>query len=231
MVVGNRKDALTLWYKGKPGADVFALEQRLIAPVVDHFRPFRCLELASRPLVLPGQVKEKVNCSSTFNMDVTKSSACVVGDIGSLPFSSEYFDLVVCCHVHEVSGHSAQTISELSRVLMPEGLIVFVGFNPYGIWRKRDFNGIDKWWSHPMNRQDLIVQGELCSLIEVYTDYAGFLSVCDRKNRFQAYISTTLQRHFPESGILYKTVMRKRVSAYAAASNASDSVMHNTQVG
>lgn len=231
MVVGNHKDALASWYKGKSGSDVFALEQRLIAPIVDHFRPFRCLELASRPLVMPEQVKEKVNFSSTFNLDVAKSSACVVGDVGALPFSSEYFDLVVCCHVHEVNSHSAKTISELSRVLMPEGLIAFVGFNPHGIWRKRDFYGMNKWWCNPMDRENLVALAGLCSLEEVYTDYAGFLDVCDRQKGLQFFVSSMLQRYFPESGILYKTVMRKRVSAFTAAAVVSDSMMHNTQIG
>jgi SAM-dependent methyltransferase len=50
----------------------------------------------------------------------------VLGDSERLPFASESFDLVTCCHSFHHYPHQAVVVREFARVLRPGGLLVVV---------------------------------------------------------------------------------------------------------
>ena len=52
-----------------------------------------------------------------------------------LPFASESFKLIVAQHCFERFDDAELGAGELSRVLAPEGVILLLGFNPFGTWR------------------------------------------------------------------------------------------------
>lgn len=51
-----------------------------------------------------------------------------------LPIVSESIDLIVAPHVLEFHVNPHQVIREFHRILIPEGHIVFSGFNPISLW-------------------------------------------------------------------------------------------------
>jgi SAM-dependent methyltransferase len=59
----------------------------------------------------------------------------------SLPFPSASIDLVVLPHSLEMSTDPHATLAEVARVLMPEGRVVIVGFNPMSLWGLRQWAG------------------------------------------------------------------------------------------
>ena len=58
-------------------------------------------------------------------------------DAEALPFSSNSLDLVVMPHTLELAGDPHGALSEAARVLMPEGRLVIIGFNPASLWGLR----------------------------------------------------------------------------------------------
>ena len=52
-----------------------------------------------------------------------------------LPFASESFKLLVAQHVLEQIDDAEACLTELARVLAPEGVALILGFNPLGSWR------------------------------------------------------------------------------------------------
>lgn len=58
-------------------------------------------------------------------------------DAEALPFPSNSLDLVVMPHTLELAGDPHGALSEASRVLMPEGRLVILGFNPASLWGLR----------------------------------------------------------------------------------------------
>lgn len=52
----------------------------------------------------------------------------------ALPFPDASLDLLVLPHTLELSYDPHATLSEVSRVLMPEGCVVISGFNPGSLW-------------------------------------------------------------------------------------------------
>jgi SAM-dependent methyltransferase len=58
-------------------------------------------------------------------------------DAAALPFPSNSLDLVVMPHTLELASNPHLALSEAQRVLMPEGRLVIVGFNPASLWGLR----------------------------------------------------------------------------------------------
>ena len=58
-------------------------------------------------------------------------------DLEELPFASASLDLVVLPHVLEFHANPHQILREVERVLIPEGQVVILGFNPFSLWGLR----------------------------------------------------------------------------------------------
>jgi SAM-dependent methyltransferase len=63
-------------------------------------------------------------------------------DFDALPFDSNSLDLVVLPHALEFARDPHLALREVERVLMPEGRVVVVGFNPSSLW------GLRQWLGH-----------------------------------------------------------------------------------
>lgn len=58
-------------------------------------------------------------------------------DFDALPFPSQSIDLVVLPHTLEFARDPHLTLAEVERVLVPEGRVAILGFNPAGLWGLR----------------------------------------------------------------------------------------------
>lgn len=56
----------------------------------------------------------------------------------ALPFDAKSVGLAVLPHVLEFSDDPYQVLREVDRVLVPEGHVVILGFNPYSLWGLRN---------------------------------------------------------------------------------------------
>lgn len=62
-------------------------------------------------------------------------------EFDALPFDSQSLDLVVLPHALELARDPHLALSEVERVLMPEGKVVIIGFNPASLWGLRQHGG------------------------------------------------------------------------------------------
>ncbi len=62
-------------------------------------------------------------------------------DYDALPFPSASLDLVLLPHTLEMSRDPHATLAEVERVLVAEGRVVIVGFNPLSLWGLRQWAG------------------------------------------------------------------------------------------
>ena len=58
-------------------------------------------------------------------------------DLQQLPLASASVDLVVLPHVLEFDSNPHQVLREVERILIPEGQVVILGFNPFSLWGLR----------------------------------------------------------------------------------------------
>jgi len=62
-------------------------------------------------------------------------------DFDALPFDTNSLDLVVLPHALELARDPHLALREVERVLVPEGRVVIVGFNPTSLWGLRQHLG------------------------------------------------------------------------------------------
>jgi SAM-dependent methyltransferase len=62
----------------------------------------------------------------------------VLCELAALPFASNSTDLVVLPHVLEFSMDAHQILREVERILIPEGHLIILGFNPISLWGLRN---------------------------------------------------------------------------------------------
>lgn len=65
----------------------------------------------------------------------------VQADFDALPFPANSLDLVVLPHTLELARDAHQTLREVERVLVPEGRVIVLGFNPASLWGLRQRSG------------------------------------------------------------------------------------------
>ena len=65
----------------------------------------------------------------------------LVCECAVLPLASLSTDLVVLPHVLEFSDEPHQILREVERILIPEGQVIIIGFNPLSLWGEFPWNG------------------------------------------------------------------------------------------
>lgn len=68
-------------------------------------------------------------------------AVAVCCEFDALPFASQSLDLVVLPHTLEFARDAHLTLREVERVLVPEGRVLIVGFNPASLWGARQWAG------------------------------------------------------------------------------------------
>lgn len=73
-----------------------------------------------------------------FRFTCCEAGECRVrSDPHHLPFATNSVDLVVLPHILEFDVHPHQILREVDRVLVPEGSVLVIGFNPFSLWGMR----------------------------------------------------------------------------------------------
>ena len=118
-------------------ADVFGFHAlQLGLPELDALRanrmPHRWLALESPPL--SKLVEPRTDDAPSAPLVAAPSLHC---HFDALPFDAASLDLVVLPHALELARDPHQTLREVERVLVPEGRVLIVGFNPASLWGTR----------------------------------------------------------------------------------------------
>lgn len=124
------------WYTTSAGrlllADIKTSLDTLLAEVFGyHAVQVGCLAL-DVDLLAGSRISHRV-C-----VDRDPLSAKVMAENRALPFDADSVDLVVLMHTLDFAADPQAVLREIERILIPEGRLVVVGFNPwsaYGLWR------------------------------------------------------------------------------------------------
>ena len=87
------------------------------------------------------------------------SCAAIAGRVEELPIMTDTIDVIVLYHSLDFSENPHQVLREAERVLVPEGHIVIIGFNPRSLW------GLRRWM--PGKRANTPWQGKFVSMTRI----------------------------------------------------------------
>jgi SAM-dependent methyltransferase len=143
---------------------------------------------------------------------------CLYGEPHNLPLESDSIDLVILPHTLEMHSTPHKVLREAERVLMPEGHIIILGFNPWSlwglrklVWRRRDQVPWCAKFITPMRVKDWL------SLLgfdqESFKTFNFSLPVNNEHFlRRTARLNKLGQQLWPAFGSVYMFVAKKRVS-------------------
>lgn len=123
------------WFDTPIGQSLMASERELIEPVIDRIFGYHILQLGSSHLSMleDSPIRHQI----LFSPSSECSSTHPVADNEALPLVSDSVDAVLVHHALDFTLDSYKLLREATRVLMPGGKLLIIGFNPISTWRVR----------------------------------------------------------------------------------------------
>lgn len=136
---GEALRRLAAWFKTEPGQTLAALEQQQLDALLSNLFGYHLLQLGSvvsRDLLASSRIGHRVVMveAQEFACSYKGAATLLRGEAASLPIESGSVDVVVMPHRLEFSASPHEVLREAERVLIPEGHLVIVGFNPWSLW-------------------------------------------------------------------------------------------------
>lgn len=136
---------MTQWLRSPAGRYLLEWEQHHLDAAVADLFGFHALQVglpeldALRANRMPHRwVADQAAAACDDGPDAPPRAALALRvEYDALPFDSASLDLVVLPHTLELAHDPHQTLREVERVLVPEGRVVVVGFNPASLWGLR----------------------------------------------------------------------------------------------
>ncbi len=86
--------------------------------------------------------------AATSSASANTANTCIIAAFDALPIDAESIDLCVLPHVLEFCANPHAILREVNRVMIPDGRIVIIGFNPWSLFGvRRLFDADDVPWN------------------------------------------------------------------------------------
>jgi SAM-dependent methyltransferase len=136
------RDQLRRWYREPLGSMVLQRELELMGQLLPGLFGYHLLQLGDEPgvgLMTGSRISHRVvmlNEHATIP-DMSSQLEYLRGNATQLPLASNSLDVVVLPHLLEFERSPHQVLREVERVLIPEGHLVFLCFNPWSLFGLR----------------------------------------------------------------------------------------------
>jgi SAM-dependent methyltransferase len=210
---------LDSWFKTTLGQRLLKTEVDVLQKILPRLFGFHLLQIGGTGqgiLLDSSRIRHRciVNRSVINTLPACYSQVC--SEFSALPFAQDSIDVVVLPHLLEFEAHPHEILREVERILIPEGYLVILGFNPFSVWgtlrwflKKREGPWHSQFLSAFRVKDWLALLG--FDLIEHHT---FFFSPPFQKNyyidyQFLEFVGNRLAWNF---GAVYVLVAKKRVT-------------------
>lgn len=211
---------LAQWLETPPGQYVQAWEQRQVDAMVGNVFGYHAIQigLPQWDLLRANRIPHRARTlASAQGLEAT--GAVLVANPEALPFESQSIDLLVLPHVLDCSQNAHQVLREAERVLVPEGHLVVLGFNPWSLWGVSDrIPGLDPILPIPADYQVSLARlKDWFKLLSFEFDrgrFGCYVPPCatDVWLRRWAFMESAGDRWWPVCGAVYVVSAVKRVA-------------------
>ena len=137
------------WFASSLGKHLVRHEHRMLNQVLSDLFGYFVLQVGS-PCV--ENLLESSRIKSRIRLDYAGPAVCPLTQLRAepvaLPVQTDSVDVVVLPHVLEFSENPHQVLREVERVLIPEGQLVIMGFNPFSLWSLWRWRQQPPWNGH-----------------------------------------------------------------------------------
>lgn len=130
-------ERLQNWFAVPPGADLAQMEVEWLGRVLPELFGYHILQLgtAAAPAAMQSSpISHRVSFVADASGLAQAQNGCAVCAPESLAIANDMVDVIVLPHVLEFSGNPHKVLREVDRVLIGEGHVVLIGFNPWSLW-------------------------------------------------------------------------------------------------
>ncbi|MFA5627879.1 MAG: methyltransferase domain-containing protein [Thiohalomonadaceae bacterium] len=130
---------LARWYTSPPGRSLAESEQALLDDVLSNLFGYHLLQVTApqgHDLSTISRIPHRMLMTepATVLMSSEQAPAYFLGQPEYLPLATESVDLVLLPHVVEFTDDPHAVLREAERVLIAEGYVLVLGFNPWSLW-------------------------------------------------------------------------------------------------
>jgi SAM-dependent methyltransferase len=127
------------WFASPLGEYLLEKERAYLDDVTPDIFGFHALQLGMPEvdLLQESRIAHRMRIAAVDHPDVYAKSH-------ELPLATHSIDLVLLPHVLEFAAEPHAVLREVDRVMMPEGRLVIVGFNPWSLWGMRSALGFSR---------------------------------------------------------------------------------------
>ena len=169
-------NTLQEWFASPLGEYLLEKERAYLDDVTPDIFGFHALQLGMPEvdLLRESRIAHRVRIAAVDHPDV-------YAKCHELPLATHSIDLVLLPHVLEFAAEPHAVLREVDRVMMPEGRLVIVGFNPWSLWGLRSALGF--------SRDEFPWNGRFVSLLRV-KDWLALLGFDVNAGRLVGYAPT-----------------------------------------
>ncbi len=125
------------WYGGETGQYLLGELTERLNPVLTTTFGYYSLQVGCQ--VAAGQLLENCRVKHQFTLDELDSGAEVQAHPAMLPIAADSVDLVILMHHLSNTSEPHAVLREAFRILIPEGRLIIIDFNPLSLWGLRGF--------------------------------------------------------------------------------------------
>jgi SAM-dependent methyltransferase len=132
------------WYMSETGQYLLGEIEAKLSPLLTTTFGYYSLQVGCAGLA--GRLQKNCRVKHQFTLGEPDLAAQVRANPSMLPIASDSVDLVVLMHHLSNSSEPHAILREAFRVLIPEGKLIIIDFNPISLWGLRHF--FQSWLEH-----------------------------------------------------------------------------------
>ncbi len=136
----GRDEELFRWLTGSPGRELVDRESRCVEDLLGGLFGYYVLQVGWPQFFTDSVAHSRIRQHLTLEAGFPGRGAgnTLIGNELAFPVAGDSVDVVFLPHVLEFAADPHQVLRETERVLIPEGRVIVLGFNPlstWGLWR------------------------------------------------------------------------------------------------
>ncbi len=132
--------ALAQWYRTPLGQRIAQAEETCLRHLLEESFGYYLLQLGLSEPFAPLLGISRVHHRLVIEAQPTPAhppALALCGALDRLPFAADSLDVVVMIHALDFASNPHGVLREVERVLVPEGRVILLGFNPHSAWGLR----------------------------------------------------------------------------------------------
>ncbi len=136
---------LNRWYQTPLGQYLLSQVKIRLDPVLSTSFGYYAVQLGGEELGV--ELMQGCRINHLFRMGQGSNAQDVLTDSDSLPVASDSIDMVILMHSLSLAQDPHAILREVNRVLIPDGKLIIIDFNPVSLWGLRHF--LQSWLDDP----------------------------------------------------------------------------------